>query len=99
MQKSYENVPTGISGVNPINNAIVEIFPNPTDNIVNVSVSNSLTGNIEIMAFDQYGKKLLSVFAINHKAKIELGRYASGSYLIVCFQDGIKIASKIVIKN
>lgn len=98
LQKSYENAPAKIVNGSPQVSA-VNYFPNPTENLVNVEISGIPHGSFEVRAFDMYGQLLQRTAVNGSKAQISLRNYASGSYLISCYQDGIRLSSKVIIKR
>ena len=100
MQKSYLNVPPGLSIKNIKDDFFVKIYPNPTNfDYINVEINSYLGEELEIELLDMFGQKIKSLPKINHIGKIDLRGLASGSYLVVCYINGIKISTKKLIKN
>jgi len=56
------------------------IFPNPSSGILNVQ-SNEKIESIEV--FDLYGKSTVQFDSITNNAQIDLGRLASGNYILL----------------
>jgi len=98
MQKSYYNLPTGITTVNT-GGAGMRLYPNPANEVVNVEVNTSLTGNMQVQMINMMGQQLGSEKVINNKAAFMVGSLPSGAYLIECYREGVKVASSRFIKN
>jgi len=99
MQKTYYNPPVGITSVNTGDVATMKVFPNPTNNVLNVEITSTLTGDYKLDIVNMLGQKLSSTVAIDHKARIDVAGLPSGCYLVDCYRDGMKIASVRFIKN
>jgi len=97
-QKSYYNMPTGITNVN-MGESSMKVYPNPANEIVNVEINSSVTGNMHVEMINMVGQKLDAQNVINHKAKFSVGSLPAGMYLVDCYRDGIKVASSKFVKN
>ena len=98
MQKTYYIAPTVVSTVDNVA-ASISIYPNPADNLINVTINTQIAGQIKVEVYNMVGQKIQTVSATDKKATIEVASLAAGSYLIICYQDGIKIAGATFIKN
>ncbi len=99
MQKTYYNVPTGITTVNTGGTAEVRLYPNPASEYVNVDIITSAEGDYKVEVMNIMGQKLNSVVAENHKARIDVASLPSGTYLVECYRNGVKINAQRFIKN
>ncbi len=97
MQKSYFSTPSNVQLVNAV--AEVMIYPNPASNNINVAVSSSVQGQIQFEVINMMGQSILSSAALDNKATIDVAGFSAGSYLVVCYVDGSKIATARFIKN
>ncbi len=97
LQKTYYSVPTGVQNVN--SEAGISVYPNPATNIVNVTVSSSVQGQVLIEVLNMMGQLVSSIQATDNKAAIDVAGLPAGSYLVTCFNNGIKIATTRFIKN
>ncbi len=89
-------VTTNISNSTQYNN--IELYPNPTQNILTVSINDDLKGvNLKIM--DCYGKTLVEQKITNMYEKIDLQNLNSGLYIIVLTHNGKNILSKKIVKE
>lgn len=71
----------------------INVYPNPTNNILNVSSEENLK---EVQVYDLFGKLLLQQSVNESSFTINLSNYTSGTYILrVITSDGIKTA-KIV---
>lgn len=66
-------------GLSDIDKNLLLIFPNPSSGILNVQ-SNEKIESIEV--FDLYGKSMVQFDSITNNAQIDLGRLASGNYIL-----------------
>ena len=97
MQKSYYTAPTVVASTD--NAASISIFPNPADNVVNVTINATVTGPVQVELFNMAGQKISTVTAADNKAVIDVAGLAAGSYLIICNRNGTKIGGATIIKN
>lgn len=97
-QKTYYNAPLGVNDANA-DIADVKVFPNPTKDNINVEISSSIDGKMQVQLFNLLGQKLSVVDAVNHKATIDVSNLPGGCYLVDCYRDGVKIATSRFIKN
>lgn len=81
------------------------VYPNPTDNIINIQFTNNYSPITEIRVYDMYGKILDVVRANNYSSmpsemmQIDLSRFASGVYFIKALSDGNVIGVRKVLKQ
>ena len=74
------NVNVGPTGINDIKNANIKIYPNPTNNIINIEGLNKNENNT-ILIFDVQGKLVITK-TINEKGTIDLSELNKGVYVI-----------------
>ena len=98
-QKAYYNRP--VSGVTDVaaHAEEVKVYPNPSNNFINVEVNTTLPGNIDISVFSMLGQKVNMVTTNDHKTRIDVSALPAGYYLVDCVRDGVKIATARFIKN
>ena len=70
----------GITGTNDIKNSNIKIYPNPTNNIINIEGLNKNENNT-IQIFDVQGKLVITK-TINEKGTIDLSELNKGIYVI-----------------
>lgn len=97
IQKTYYRMPAGVSELD--NAAGITVYPNPAQNIVNVTVNAAVAGDITVDVYNLLGQKISSVPANDHKAQVDVTNLPAGCYLIDCISDGVKIATARFIKN
>jgi uncharacterized repeat protein (TIGR03803 family) len=78
---------------NSISNLDIKIYPNPTNDILNIK-SEFPIDNIEI--YSVLGKK---IFEIKNTSLIDLGLLSSGVYIVKVFSNNTFISKKILINN
>ncbi len=85
---------TGV-GLNELNQGLVRIYPNPTDNQINIETAASLTGKkYELM--DVTGKVILKGNIQPGITKISLGTYSKGVYFLKI--EGDQVTRKLIKK-
>lgn len=99
VQKSYFNVPTGITNVNSGEFSSVKVYPNPTSSNLNVEVNSIAGGNVEVEISNLLGQKMNTTQTVDNKATVNVSNLPAGCYLVNCYQNGVKIATSKFIKN
>ena len=96
-----DTIPTDTTGIIYHGTAHLHIYPNPTNDIINVELSpETYSQNPEIQVFDVYGRKLSVVKArCTTPLQIDLSQYATGVYVIKVVNDGNVIAIGKVVKQ
>ena len=92
-----------VTGINDyLMNVEMNVYPNPTNDKVNVqlSVNNALlTPNAEIQLYDMYGKWLKTWKVTGETSEIDLSSYASSVYLIKVVDGQRMIGIRKVVKE
>jgi len=99
LQKTYYIIPPAATQNVNADAVSVSIYPNPAISFINVSVTSSFNGKVQIEVFNMLGQKLNTVMATDNKAVIDVSELPVGSYLITSYRNGIKIAGATFIKN
>jgi len=97
LQKTYYEVPTNVQNVN--SDAGVSVYPNPAASVINVVISSSVQGQVQLEILNMLGQRMTSIATTDNKATIDVAGLPAGSYLVICYNDGIKIATARFIKN
>lgn len=97
--KAYYNVPTGVQDLHTGDAASVKVFPNPANDKINVEISSSAGGKMQVEILNMLGQQINMVPATDNKADINVSGLPAGGYLVNCYSDGVKIASSRFIKN
>ncbi len=98
LQKTYYHTPTAIQNVNR-EVVSISVYPNPANTIVNVAISATSQSNIQVEVSNIMGQKVDAIWATDNKATIDVAALPTGTYLIVCYRNGIKIATSRFVKN
>ncbi|MFH2096815.1 MAG: T9SS type A sorting domain-containing protein, partial [Bacteroidota bacterium] len=77
----------------------INIYPNPTSGIVNISFSDMETGNVKVMVYDIYGRVVLNGPVVEYMQDytLNLSEMDSGLYLISIEADGLILNRKITL--
>ncbi len=98
-QKTYYNVPTGITNINAPVATDIKVYPNPANEELNVVFNDAVTGKLSVEVVNILGQKLMSSEVADHKAMLNVASVASGTYLVVCYSNGVKIGAVRFVKN
>ena len=98
MQKTYYNTPLTVQNVND-ETAGIKAYPNPASSQINVEITSSARGNIQLDVINMLGQKMSTVAATDNKAVIDVTQLSAGTYVIACYRDGVKVATTRFIKN
>ena len=88
----YES--TGINSVSNISNLNIEVYPNPTNGIVNINTENRYS----IKLFNILGELIMEEDLIDVSSKIDLSSLKSGIYYIDFYNDKLVDTKKIVLE-
>jgi len=77
-------------GIDELNNTILSVYPNPTDNFVYVETVAKTGSQCMIEVHDVYGRVISSTEITENKTMIDLSNLASGAYFLKVM-DGEKI--------
>ncbi len=97
MQKTYYQVPTGVTDVNDI--AGISVYPNPTSDVINVDINVKISGDLHVDVVNMLGQKVATTVAQNNKAKFSVANLPAGAYIVDCYREGVKIGAARFIKN
>ncbi len=99
VQKTYFNMPTGITKVSAPVAGDIKVYPNPANEELNVVFNNSITGKLEAEVVNMLGQKLMSTVADDHKAMLNVATLPAGTYMVVCYSNGTKLTAVRFVKN
>lgn len=91
----------GIDTISSEGNTIrINMYPNPVENILNVSVESRMQKDFSLTLTSINGKQLLSTNANSSGVTvINLESLSSGIYIVNIFQDGVSIGQKKLVKE
>ena len=95
VQQPYEFFTTGIGEINLIQ---VELYPNPTNEFVILSIQN-LLDNLDYSLYDLNGKIILTGKIDSKKTLLDFRQMANGEYLLHIQQEKKQMKSLKIIKN
>lgn len=97
IQRAAITVNVGVLGIEENDISKIKIYPNPTDNQINISLPNT-NNKAQISIYDPLGKQLLSQQLTQLQNSIELTHLQSGIYYLRIEFDN-KTTTKTIIKN
>ena len=99
-QKSYYsfNTVTSVGAVNQNYNVI--LFPNPAESKVNIEVNGvDWSDEVVMKLTDMLGKDIQQANILQGKGSVDVSALPSGVYTVVITRNGVRIASKMFVKN
>ncbi len=98
---NIQNSTLGIDTISTESNTIrIKMYPNPVENILNVSVESNQQKDFSLTLTSVDGKRLLSTTAnTSGVTVINLENLSAGIYLLNIFQDGVAISQKKIVKE
>jgi hypothetical protein len=98
LQKSYYNMPSGVTKPEPKAYSL-KAYPNPATDVINVEFDVKQGVNTEFRIYDMTGRLLKQVPATSERTQIETGLFAPGFYVINCVENGTQVATTKFIKQ
>lgn len=82
------------------NNFNISLFPNPTQDVLNLKIESSASSNVKVDILSLDGKTIKSIRLSNLESKqIDISKLSPGVYLTNFYSGNILIASKKLVKN
>jgi len=99
-QKTYYRYNT-VSAVSNVNTQFeVNLFPNPADERVNIEVSGAAWADvIDVKVMDAVGRDIQAITLKGGKGSFVVSELPSGVYSVLITRDGMRIATKMFVKN
>ncbi len=98
-QKTYFNIPSGVTPVGSSDQVGIKVYPNPTNEMLNVDINSTLTGSYDLEIMNLLGQKLQSNTVTDHKSMINVSSLPAGIYMLVSYHDGVKVGAVRFVKN
>jgi hypothetical protein len=99
-ESDYSNVAEGrtdiITGNEEEFNSYVTIYPNPADDLLNISIKDQIQGDVKIRLTDMLGKEVLSTIDILSNVTLNV-QHLSGGLYILHITDGARTYEKEVL--
>ena len=90
---------TSVTPLTPVKTPDIEVFPNPTDGNLTVSISELPEGTVTFQLFDVLGHNILSQSLTDHNSTIILSQFPQGVYYYQIMNNGVSIKSDRVVKR
>lgn len=101
--QQYSLIVSGINAAAGVNDkafaAGVSIYPNPANDLLNISFTDASADNVSVAIYDIQGRLMLSknVSTLN-ASSFDISQFATGTYIVNLTGDNINISKKIVKK-
>ena len=80
-------------------NLYAKVYPNPTTDLINLSVGNTDTSDLHYQLFDYTGRVLTNGKIENEETSIPMSRYPQATYLLSVTKDNKTIKTFKILKN
>ena len=78
----------------------VLVFPNPAESKVNIEVGGvGWSDEVAVKVTDMLGKDIAETAVLQGRASLDVSALPSGVYSVVITRNGLRIASKMFVKN
>ena len=77
----------------------MNVFPNPVDNELNVSIVSAVPVNVQVILFDITGREVMSQnfgSVMSENKSLDLSNQSSGVYFLEVNVDGQKTTTKLI---
>ncbi|GGG41885.1 T9SS type A sorting domain-containing protein [Bizionia arctica] len=82
------------------NNLSINMFPNPSQDLLNFSFKNTLGSSLTIDIVSLDGKKIMTTnLSNNERSTIDISSFSAGIYLVNFYSNNVLIANKKLVKN
>lgn len=101
VRKAYFNAPNALA-VNPVktfSGLAVKVYPNPVSDVFTVEMPTTPLSTLTIEVFDLSGRLLQSTNSTTAKTQISAEKLLPGYYVVVCSQNGERLATTRFIKQ
>ena len=93
-----ENFTTG-TNINTPQDVAIQIFPSPTNGILNINFEDNYTQEKEIRLIDLFGKTLFIKKITANEFQIDVSNFASGIYVLEIHSGEFYFSKKIIIQK
>ncbi len=97
----YHDISAGVNMFQSLNGNDVNVFPNPSNGLVNISVNGPNNQNIQVSILDMLGNVIASEILnpkLTFQTTIDLSAYSKGMYLVQITSGSEKVVKKLMLK-
>ncbi|GGK33374.1 hypothetical protein GCM10007962_29670 [Yeosuana aromativorans] len=98
---TIDNSALGVHEINSqVNDIKITVYPNPTQDIVNLKFDSSLNTNLRVDIVSMDGKKIATkTISSSYTSKIDMQSFSNGIYIAKFYSNNVLIATKKLVKN
>ena len=97
VQQPYEIFITDVD--DPGEDLETVVYPNPATDMINIRLSENISGNLSFMLLDMNGKELKNGSLTQKETAIHFGSFPSAPYLLLISENGKSLKSYKIIKQ
>ena len=83
-------------------NAVVDVYPNPSEGIININIEENDLTNVEVTITNLIGEvitsKIVKNTSNNKLTTFDLGNDAAGIYVVTISTENATISKKVIVK-
>ena len=98
-QKTYYNAPVAIQNANFNDKIVIDIYPNPATELLNVSIKNVIYNTLQLDIVNIAGQKFSTIHTSNNQFSLDISKLNAGFYMVNCYTEGKKIGFAKFIKE
>tara|TARA_R110000868_G_scaffold8478_5_gene43940 strand:- start:25260 stop:26681 length:1422 start_codon:yes stop_codon:yes gene_type:complete len=98
---TIDNSALGVKDIlSEINKITITVYPNPSSDLINIKVDNTMGSQLVVDVFSMEGKQVKTVkLSSAYMSQIDLGSLSEGIYIAKFYSNHILIANKKLVKN
>lgn len=96
---NINNTPVGIEVIGTSNEIHIELFPNPTSDIIQIKFETEIASNCRIDLQSIDGKRLKTIHIMDESSQLGLGYLESGTYLLSFYLGDVLVNTRKVVKE
>jgi len=85
------------SGIDDVEGVSMSIYPNPTSNIINITIDGVEEATIEL--YDMYGRLTERIERTSNQTSVDMSKYSTGVYFVRIYKDGTLVGTKKVVRK
>lgn len=99
--QDFSLIVSGVNATANVNdsafNAGISIYPNPANDVLNISFANAIADDVAVTVYDMQGRLMMSKqIGTADASALDISRFANGAYVVNLVGGGINVSKKII---
>jgi hypothetical protein len=99
IQKTYFKLPLNMDTLKEVNDALVQIYPNPASDSLHITIHTTTSSELKIVIINALGEKMITLNTANRKEVVNVASYTPGLYFVIVYKSGEKLAAARFVKD